>query len=174
MKNTDNMMASLREDIDQRETLVRDHEQEVERRKQAVAEAESKMAAAIAANDEKAHHEAEGEISFCKARLAATAAVNPWWTPEEASELVKTMFEECHYERREVLLEAQRMLYAAMDRLREANRLAAVGDQYQRRVTARVPLSHSWGFGRELAEEQALKRLIATLENRHGMQPLRE
>lgn len=169
MKNTDELMQELREDIDRRMQAIQEHEQEKAVRAQAVADAEANMAAAIAANDEKAHHEAEGALTFAKARLAAFEEVSPWWTPEEAAALVEKMYEACAYERKEQITEAHSLLCAAEERLREACRLAGIGEQYQIRVRKHVPLTHTWGFGGENAPLQDLQGVIRRLQNRYSL-----
>lgn len=169
MKNTDELMQELREDIDRRMQAIHEHEQEKAVRAQAVADAEANMAAAIAANDEKAHHEAEGALTFAKARLAALEEVSPWWTPEEAAALVKNMYESCTYERKEQITEAHALLCAAAEKLQEVNRLGAVGVAYQARIVKHVPLSHTWGFGGENAPLQDLQGVIRRLQNRYSL-----
>lgn len=171
MKNTDELMQELREDIERRMQASQEHEQEKAARAQAVADAEANMAAAIAANDEKSHHEAEGALTFAKARLAALAEENPWWTPEEAAALIQTMFDACRCECRESINEAHALLCAAAEKLQEVNRLAAVGVEYQARIVKHVPLNHSWGFGGERATLNDIQNVVRALQNKYNLRP---
>lgn len=172
MKNTDELMKTLREDISQRMQAIQAHEQKKAAMVQAVTDAEAGMLAAVAANDEKAHHEAEGALTFAKARLAALENVNPWWTPEEAAALIQTMYDECSYECKEQINEAHALLCAAVEKLQEANRLEAVGAQYQASIKKHIPLTHSWGFGQESATLQDIQSVTRRLQNKYGMRPL--
>lgn len=169
MKNTDTLMQELREDIAQRMKTLHAREQEMAARAQAAAEAEAKMAAAVAANDEKAHHEAEGALSFAKSRIASLEGVDPWWTPEEAGALIQSMFDTTSHERKILLEEVNSLVSAAVERLQEVNRLSNVGELYQASITKHVPLSHSWGFGRATEAMQALQSMLTALRNRHGL-----
>lgn len=171
MKNTDELMQELREDIDRRMQVSQELEQKKSARAQAAADAEASMAAAIAANDEKAHHEAEGALTFAKARLAALEEVSPWWTPEEAAALIQTMFDECRCECRESINEAHTLLCAAAEKLQEVNRLAAVGVEYQARIVKHVPLTHSWGFGQENATLHDIQNVARVLQNKYNLRP---
>lgn len=171
MKNTDELMQELREDIDRRMQVSQELEQKKSDRAQAVADAEANMAAAIAANDEKAHHEAEGALTFAKARLAAFEEVSAWWTPEEAAALIQTMYDECGCECRESINEAIALLCAAAEKLQEVNRLAAVGMAYQSRIVKHVPLNHSWGFGGERATLHDIQDVVRALQNKYNLRP---
>ena len=171
MTNTENLMQELREDIAQRMQAVQAHEQGKAAMAQAVADAEANMAAAFAANDEKSHHEAEGALTFAKARLAALEEVTPWWTPEEAAALVEKMYQACTYERKEQITEAISLLCAAEERLQEVNRLAAVGMAYQSRIVKHVPLNHSWGFGGERATLHDIQNVARELQNKYNLRP---
>ena len=171
MKNTDELMQELREDIDRRMQASQEHEQEKSVRAQAVADAEASMAAAIAANDENSHHEAEGALTFAKARLAALEEVSAWWTPEEAAALIQTMFDACRCECRESINEAHALLCAAAEKLQEVNRLAAVGAEYQARIVKHVPLTHSWGFGQENTTLHDIRNVVRALQNKYNLRP---
>lgn len=171
MTNTENLMQELREDIDRRMQAIQECEQEKSARAQAVADAEANMADAIAANDEKAHHEAEGALTFAKARLAALEEVSVWWTPEEAAALIQTMYDECGCECRELINEAHALLRTAAEKLQEANRLAAVGGAYQARIVKHVPLTHSWGFGQENATLHDIQNAARVLQNKYNLRP---
>ena len=171
MKNTDELMKDLREDIDRRMQAIHAHEQEKAAMAQAVTAAEAGMAAAIAANDGKAHHEAEGALTFAKAKLAALEEVSAWWTPEEAAALIQTMFDACRCECRESINEAHALLCAAAEKLQEVNRLAAVGVEYQARIVKHVPLTHSWGFGQENATLHDIQNVVRALQNKYNLRP---
>lgn len=171
MKNTDELMQELREDIDRRMQANQEHEQEKSSRAQAVADAEANMAAAIAANDEKAHHEAEAALAFAKARLAALEEVSPWWAPEAAAALIQAMYDACRCECRESINEAYALLCAAAEKLQEVNRLAAIGVEYQARIVKHVPLTHSWGFGQENATLHDIQNVARALQNKYNLRP---
>ena len=89
MKTVKEMLTDVRADQAQRQQLEQEQEKKKLDCQQAVALAEKELQDALARQDQEAYHAAEGRLSYAREVLHTFEAADPWWTQEEAQEIVK-------------------------------------------------------------------------------------
>lgn len=138
MKTIDEMLVEVQADRDRRQQLEQEQEQKRRDYQEAVTLAEKEMHDALARQDQEAYHAAEGRLSYAREVLRAFEATSPWWTPEEAAEILANVFKAYTRENREKYAEVLDHIHKINDLLGEAYHISR--QAYSIDTTVRIKL----------------------------------
>ena len=146
MKKIEEMLADVRADQAQRQKLEQEQEQKKRDLQEAVNLAEKELQEALARQDQEAYHAAEGRLSYSREVLRTFEAANPWWTQEEAQEIVEAAWRAYLNESREKYKEVFDLLVQIDALLSDIQSIGKKGHSIDRIITTQTKIKRSYAF----------------------------
>ena len=146
MKTVKEMLTDVRADQAQRQQLEQEQEKKKLDCQQAVALAEKELQDALARQDQEAYHAAEGRLSYAREVLHTFEAADPWWTQEEAQEIVSAAYNAYVNETREKYKKVFELLMNIDALLSDIYHIGMDGYSIKRMVSGKTALNPDYGI----------------------------